>query len=89
MRPHLDYGDVIFDKTYQFDSKKKIESPQCNASLAITGAINCSSTEELYQELGLEPIQNRRWFRKLSVFYKVVKEHSPEYLYDLIPPSLK
>ena len=43
-----------------------------------------SSTERLYQELGLESLQNRQWFKKLSVFYKIVKEKSPKYLYDLI-----
>ena len=43
-----------------------------------------SSTERLYQELGLESLQNRQWFQKLSVFYKIVKEKFPKYLYDLI-----
>ena len=38
----------------------------------------------LYQELGLESLQNRLWFRKLSVFYKIVKKQSPKYVYDLI-----
>ena len=84
MRPHLDYGDVIFDKAYNNSFQQRLESLQYKASLAITGAIKGSSTERLYQELGVESLQNRRWFRKLSIFYKIVKEQSPKYLYNLI-----
>ena len=50
-------------------------------------AIKGSSNEKLYQELGLESLQNREWFRKLSVFYKIDKEQPPKYLYDLIPSN--
>ena len=87
MRPHLDYGNAIFDKTYINSFQQRLESLQCKVSLAITGAIKGSSTERLYQELGLESLQNKRWFRKLSVFYKIVKEQFPKYLYDLIPSN--
>ena len=47
-------------------------------SLEITGVVKSSSTKNLYQELGLESIPNRQWFRKLYVFYKIVKEQSPK-----------
>ena len=87
MRPHLVYGDLIFDKAYNNFFQQRLESLQHKASLAITGAIKGSSTDKLYQELGLEFLQNRRWFRKLPVVYKVVKEQSPKYLYRLIPSN--
>ena len=87
MRTHLDYGDVIFDKAYNNSFQQRLESLQYKASLAITGAIKGSSTDRLYQELGLESLQNKRWFRKLSAFYNIVKEQSPTYLYDLIPSN--
>ena len=74
VRPHLDYGDVIFDKTYKNSFQQRVESLQYKTSMTITGAIKGSSTERPYQKLGLESLQNRRWFRKLSVFYKIVKE---------------
>ena len=35
----------------------------------------------------LRSFQNRRWFRKLCVFYKIVKEQSQKYLFDLIPSN--
>ena len=38
---------------------QKLES---NACLAITGAIRSTSKEKLYQELGLESLQLRRWY---------------------------
>ena len=46
-------------------SIKKIESLQDKAALAITGAIKGTSREKVYQELGLESLQQRRWYRKL------------------------
>ena len=55
--------------------------------MAITGVITGSSTEKLYQELGLEFLQNTRWFRKLYVFYKTVKEQNPKYLFGSIPSN--
>ena len=45
-----------------------IESVQYNAALAITGAIKDSSRERLYQELGLESLNDRRWYRRLVYF---------------------
>ena len=50
IRPHLDYGDVIYDKTNLSSLTNKIESVQYNAVLAITGAIRGASTVKLYQE---------------------------------------
>ena len=41
----------------------------------------------LYQELGIEHLRPRRWFRKLYPFYKIIKSKSPPYLFNLIPSS--
>ena len=46
---------------------------QDNAALAIAGVIRGSSREKLYQELGVESLQQRRWFRKLRYFFKITK----------------
>ena len=58
-RPHLDYGDVIYDQSYNNTFHQKMESVQYNAAVAITGAIRGSSREIRYQELGLESLQQR------------------------------
>ena len=85
IRPHLDYCDVIYDKIFNESWHKKLESAQYNVALAITGAIRGTNTVKLYQELGLEPLQNRRKLRRLSLFYKIYNGQSPLYLYSLIP----
>ena len=43
--------------------------------------------EKNYQELGLESLQQRRWYRKLCLFFKVYKNQCPKYLFDIIPQS--
>ena len=76
VRPHLDCSDAIFDQACNNSFQQRLESLQQKASSVITGAIKGSSTEKLYLELGLESLQNRRWFRKLCVSFKIVKEAS-------------
>ena len=39
VRPHLDYGDIIYDQPQNESFCNKLESVQYNATLAITGAI--------------------------------------------------
>ena len=87
VRPHLDYGDVIYDQPNNESFCQQIESVQYNASLAITGAIKGTSRLKLYNEIGLEALKFRRWFRKLCTFYKIKSIGLPSYLYDLIPKS--
>ena len=65
IRPHLDYGDIIYDRAYNTSFHQNIKSIQYNAALAITGAVRGTSREKLYQELGFESLQQRRWYRKL------------------------
>ena len=60
IRPHLDYGDIIYGQAYKEPFHQKLESIQYNAALAITGAITGTSREKLYRELGLESLQKRR-----------------------------
>ena len=86
IRPHLDYADVIFDKPSNVTFSNRIELAQCNAALAITGTIRGSSKEKLYQELEFETIKERRWFRRLCCFYKILNNQTPGYLYSLLSP---
>ena len=39
IRPHLDYGDIIYDKPNNESFKNKIENIQYKTCIAITGAI--------------------------------------------------
>ena len=85
IRPHLDYGDIIYDNSSNISLSQMIESVQYNAALAIIGAIRGSSREKLYRELGLESLQDRRWCRKLCFYYKVRHGICPTYLTELVP----
>ena len=82
---YLDYGDILYDKAFNESFYQKIESFQYNACLTITGAIRGNSREKIYQELGLESLQYRRWYRKLCYFYKIYNAKSSDCLFQLIP----
>ena len=53
--------------------------------MAITGVIRGISREKINQELGLESLQNRRWYRKLTTFYNILNSEATPYLFELIP----
>ena len=55
-RPHLDYGDVIYDQTFNGSFHQRLESIQHNT--AIEGAIRGTSSKKLFRELGLEPLRS-------------------------------
>ena len=54
LRPLIDYGDIIYDQPQNESFCEKLESVQYKATLEITGAIQGTSREKIYQELGLE-----------------------------------
>ena len=85
IRLYLDYGDMIYDQTFNMLFQQKMETIQYKAALAITGAIRGSSREKIYQELVLETFPQRRWSRKLCCFFKILKSQSPKYIYSIIP----
>ena len=87
VRPHVDYGDIIYDQPNNEQFCNMIERVQYNSALAITGAIKGTSQQKIYNELGFESLRFRRWFRHLCVFYKIKTTQLPSYLYDLIPKS--
>ena len=66
LRPLVDYGDIIYDQPQNESFCNKLESVQYKAALAITGAIQGTSRDKLYQELGLESLKSRRWYKHLS-----------------------
>ena len=80
VRPILDYADIIYDKPCNGTFKGKLEAVKYNACLTITGAIQGTSRERLYREVGLETLDDRRWSRKLFFFHKIIKGFFPSYL---------
>ena len=81
---------LFMTKVTSHRSTKNLSRFQYNAAVTVTGgAIQGSSSEKLYQELGLESLQRIRCFRKLCHFYKILKSKSPRYLFSIIPTKLR
>ena len=55
--------------------------------MAITGAIRGTSKEKLYNELGLETLEKRRWYRKLCCIFKIFRYKCPKYIFNIILTS--
>ena len=87
IRPHLDYGNIIYDKVFNQSFHIKLESLQYNVTLAIAGAMAASSTEKMYEELGLESVKLKDVGTEKCVFYNVLTSESRSYLFDIIPDS--
>ena len=49
VRPHLDYGDVLFDQAFNASFHEKLESIQYNACLSLKGTVRGTSKEKLYK----------------------------------------
>ena len=49
VRPHVDYGDVLFHEAFSTSSHEKLEYIQDSACLALTGTVRGSSKEKLYE----------------------------------------
>ena len=80
VRPHLDYGDAIFDQAYNKSFHESLESLQYNASLAIIRAIRGTSKQTLYLELGLEFPQHRLGFANSAFSSRFLQKHFFSYV---------
>ena len=64
--------------------QNKLEKVQYRVCLAITGGIQGTSRERLYDELGLHSLVKRRWCNKLVFFYKTVNRLLSDYLFSYL-----
>ena len=64
--------------------QKKLETIKYNVALAITGAIRWTSRENLFWA-SFRKLQDRRWYKKLCIFYKILNKMTPKYLSVIIP----
>lgn len=72
-RIHFDYSDIIYDQEYNASIQQIIESIECNVSVAITETIRGIYKNKIFEDLGLQSIQHRHWYRKLCCFCKPLK----------------
>ena len=64
IRPHLDYGDVVYGYPGNASFMQKLESVQFNASLVTTGYFRGTSRDKLFSELALESLADRRFYSR-------------------------
>ena len=74
LRPLIDYGDIIYHQPQNESFSEKLESIHYKAAFAITGALQGTSRDKIYQELGLESLKSRRWHKSFSLIFKIMKE---------------
>ena len=69
VRPHLDYGDIIYHNSRSY-LMNMIEQLQYKSALVVTGCWQGTSRFKLYDELGWESLADRRWYRRLVLFFE-------------------
>ena len=84
IKPPLDFEDVVFGQAFNNSLHQRLESIQQKSALAITGVIGRTSKEKLYQELTFQSLQFRRWFLKLSLCYKIMKNEFEYSLFSVL-----
>ena len=95
IRPHLDYCDIIFHSSpirHDTDTSltlnytmSALERTQYQAALAVSGAWKGTNRDKIYEELGWESLNSRRYLRRLVMIYKITKNLTPSYLKEPIP----
>ena len=85
VRPHLDYGDVIYHDQAS-NMMTLLESIQYQAGLIITKCWKGTNRSKLYKELGWESLSQRRVSRRFALYYKIKNNLTPEYLKSYIHP---
>ena len=66
-----------------------MEKVKKRAGKIVSGAIKGTSYDVIISELGWEPLNVRRNRRQLLFFSDIVHNHTPSYLCDDLPPSVK
>ena len=62
---------------------------QLDAARIVTGILIFTKTDKLYSETGWATLSSRRHNRKLQLFYNIKNGHTPNFLRELIPPTVQ
>ena len=88
IRPILEYGNtVVSNFTKANDSD--LENVQLAAARIVTGTRRFTSHNKIYEETGWETLAARRNKQQLVLMYKIVNKLAPDYLYNLLPPTVQ
>ena len=75
MRPHLDYGDVIYNDQL-VDMMNSLESIRYQAGLIVTKCWKGTSRDKLYRMLGWESLAQRRIYRRFALYFKILNKET-------------
>jgi hypothetical protein len=87
IRPILENSSEVWDNCGQVNSDR-LDTLQLEAARIDTGLTGYTSLDSIYRETCWEKLSTRREVKKLCKFYKSNVCNSPEFLCDLIPPSV-
>ena len=87
IRPILEYADVLWDNCTQYE-KQELEKIQHEAARIVSGCTRLVSIRFLYDEIGWESLETRRYKHKLIHFYKIINGFCPDYLSQIAPQSV-
>ena len=87
IRPLLEYADVAWDNCSQYENNE-INKIQKEAARIAVGATKLVSLNALYYEIGLESLEKRRLDHKLTLFYRMLNNLTPQYLSSSVPPPV-
>ena len=82
-------GPPLLKNSLKFNKKMhkkctKLESLQLQAAYAVSGSWKGTPAKKVYEELGWEWLSPRRWYRRMSLFFKIVNKISSKYITDCI-----
>ena len=83
VQPHLNYGDFLYhqyDPNFGLSLTTVLETVQYSAALAVTGAWRGTISDKIYEELGWESLYHRRYYRCITLFYKILNKCTPKNL---------
>ena len=87
IRPILEYGDVVWDNCAQYE-KDELEKIQHEAARIATGTTRLISIDSLYNEIKWDSLQKRRSDHRLTLFFKMKNNLTPNYLSSLVPQAV-
>ena len=82
-----DSGDTISPTHTPIENGGSIKN-QNEAAIIATRTTKLISIKTLYSEIGWETLDSRRRKQKLSLFYKMYSNISPNFFSSLVPPSI-
>ena len=83
--PCIEYGDLIYNSA-EFKYIKRLNTIQRQAAIICSSAYKHTESNILFRELGWMTLSDRRESHQLTLFFKVINNYTPNYLYRLLPP---